>query len=97
MTTETLHFDNARLAQQLVCAAGVNEVPSSGGGTIRLCDQSLDTMANNFLPTLNFPVPYQDVGVPASQWFTTYWWRFATWNGATSSGYTGCSSFYRSL
>jgi hypothetical protein len=87
----------AKLAQQLVCAAGVNEIPSNGGGTIRLCDQNLDTMANNFLPTLNFPVPYQDVGVPASQWFTTYWWRFATWNGATVSGYTGWSSFYRSF
>jgi hypothetical protein len=86
----------ARLAQQLVCAAGVNEV-SSNGGTIRLCDQDLDTMANNFLPTLSFGVPYQDVSVPASQWFTTYWWRFATWNGRTSSGYTGWSSFYRSF
>ena len=86
----------AKLAQQLVCAAGVNEV-SSNGGTIRLCDQNLDTIANNFLPTLNFPVPYQDVSVPASQWFTTYWWRFATWNGRATSGYTGWSSFYRSF
>jgi hypothetical protein len=86
----------AKLAQQLVCAAGVNEV-NSGGSTIRLCDQNLDTMANNFLPTLNFPVPYQDIDVPASQWFTTYWWHFATWNGRTSSGYTGWSSFYRSF
>ncbi|HUJ27660.1 MAG TPA: hypothetical protein VLW85_16665, partial [Myxococcales bacterium] len=86
----------AKLAQQLVCAVGINEV-SSGGGTIRLCDQNLDTIANNFLPTLNFPVPYQDVSVPASQWFTTYWWRFQTWNGATWSGYTGWSSFYRSF
>ena len=86
----------AKLAQQLVCAAGINEV-SSGGGTIRLCDQNLDTMANNFLPTLNFPVPYQDVSVPASQWFTTYWWRFCTSNGAADSGWTGWSSFYRSF
>ena len=70
---------------------------NSNGGTIRLCDQNLDTMANNFLPTLNFPMPYQDVSVPASQWFTTYWWRFASWNGAQVSGYTGWSSFYRSL
>jgi hypothetical protein len=86
----------AKLAQQLVCAVGVNEV-NSNGGTIRLCDQSIDTMANNFLPTLSFRVPYQDVNVPASQWFTRYWWRFATWNGGTSSGWTGWSSFYRSL
>lgn len=87
----------ARLAQQLTCAVGINEIPSSNGGKIRLCDQSLDTMANNFLPTLSFSVPYQNVGVPASQWFTTYWWRFGTWNGQVGSGYTGWSSFYRSL
>jgi hypothetical protein len=86
----------AKLAQQLVCAVGINEV-NSGGGTIRLCDQNIDTMANNFLPTLSFSVPYQDVSVPASQWFTTYWWRFGTWNGRAGSGYTGWSSFYRSF
>jgi hypothetical protein len=86
----------AKLAQQLVCAVGISEVKSNGS-TIRLCDQNLDTIANNFLPTLSFPVPYQDVSVPASQWFTTYWWRFGTWNGAMGSGFTGWSSFYRSL
>ena len=86
----------AKLAQQLVCAVGINEV-NSGGGTIRLCDQNLDTIANNFLPTLSFSVPYQDVNVPASQWFTTYWWRFSTNNGKAQSGYTGWSSFYRSF
>ena len=86
----------AKLAQQLVCAVGYNEVPTSSG-SIRLCDQNLDTMANQFLPTLSFPVPYQDVNVPASQWFTTYWWRFGTWNGAAGSTMTGWSSFYRSL
>lgn len=86
----------AKLAQKLACAAGVNEV-SSGGGTIRLCDQDLGTMADAFLPTIKFPVPYQSVGVPASQWFTTYWWRFGAYNGTVQSGYTGWSSFYRSF
>jgi hypothetical protein len=86
----------AKLAQKLVCAVGIHEV-ASGGGTIRLCDQDLDTMANNFLPTIAFPVPYQDVNVPASQWFTTYWWRFSSCNGAIESGKTGWSSFYRSF
>ena len=42
-------------------------------------------------------VPYQDVNVPASQWFTTYWWRFSSNNGAVQSGQTGWSSFYRSF
>ena len=92
----TAAYGLAKLAQKLVCAVGINEI-SQGGGTIRLCDQNLDTMADNFLPTLSFPVPYQDTSVPASQWFTTYWWRFSTNNGAVQSGYTGWSSFYRSL
>ena len=35
--------------------------------------------------------------MPASQWFTTYWWRFGTWNGQKGSGLTGWSSFYRSF
>ncbi|MBS2023892.1 MAG: hypothetical protein JST92_15925 [Deltaproteobacteria bacterium] len=92
----TSAYGIAKLAQKLVCAAGVNEIPTNGG-KIRLCDTNLDTMANNFLPTLSFPVPYQSVQVPASQWFTTYWWRFSTNNGAIQSGMTGWSSFYRSF
>jgi hypothetical protein len=90
-------FGLASLAQDVVCAAGVNEIPTGSGGEVRLCDEDLSTMADNFLPTINFPVPYQDVDVPASQWLTTYWWRFATSNGSWSSGWTGWSSFYRSL
>jgi hypothetical protein len=89
-------YELGSLAQGVVCAVGINEVPN-GSGAIRLCDQPLDTLANNFLPTLSFPVPYQDVEVPASQWLTTYWWRFRTDNGAWTSGWTGWSSFYRSL
>ena len=90
-------FGLAELAQDVVCAAGVNEIPTGSGGTVRLCDQDLSTVADAFLPTINFPVPYQDVEVPASQWWTTYWWRFSTWNGGWQSGWTGWSSFYRSL
>ena len=92
----TSAYGLAKLAQKLVCAVGINEI-SQNGGKIRLCDQNLDTMANNFLPTISFPVPYQDTSVPASQWFTTYWWRFSTNNGSVQSGMTGWSSFYRSL
>jgi hypothetical protein len=35
--------------------------------------------------------------VPATQSFTTYWWCFRTANGTYHSGWTGWSSFYRSL
>jgi hypothetical protein len=86
------------LTQSALCAVGITEIPKSdGSGSFHLCDQDLSTVADNFLPTVRFPVPYQDVDVPASQWFTTYWWRFAATNAATTSGYTGWSSFYRSL
>ncbi len=87
----------ANLAQEAVCAVGISEVPTSNGGSVRLCDADLNTLANEFLPTITFAVPYQDVEVPASQWLTTYWWRFSTNNGYVQSGWTGWSSFYRSL
>ncbi|HXU72227.1 MAG TPA: hypothetical protein VN947_23045 [Polyangia bacterium] len=90
-------FGLANLVQEAVCAVGINEVPTANGGTVRLCDSDLTTIANQFLPTISFAVPYQDVAVPASQWLTTYWWRFSTYNGYVQSGWTGWSSFYRSL
>jgi hypothetical protein len=90
-------FGIANLAQGAVCAVGINEIPKGDGSSIRLCDQDLSTLANQFLPTITFTSPYQDVEVPASQWMTTYWWRFSTNNGYVQSGWTGWSSFYRSL
>lgn len=90
-------FGLANIVQEAVCAVGINEVPTSNGGSVRLCDSDLTTIANQFLPTISFAVPYQDVEVPASQWLTTYWWRFSTYNGYVQSGWTGWSSFYRSL
>jgi hypothetical protein len=89
----------ANLAQSAMCAVGVSEIPKNDGSgqSFRLCDQDLSTIADNFLPTVMFAVPYQDVEVPASQWLTTYWWRFSTNNGFAQSGWTGWSSFYRSL
>ncbi|MDB4970693.1 MAG: hypothetical protein JWN44_6382 [Myxococcales bacterium] len=88
----------ANLTQGAMCAAGISEVPKpDGSGSFRLCDQDLNSVADNFLPTVKFSVPYQDVEVPASQWLTTYWWRFSTYNGVVNSGWTGWSSFYRSL
>jgi hypothetical protein len=89
----------ATLAQSAVCAVGITEIPKNDGSgqSFKLCEQDLSTIANNFLPTVTFSVPYQDVEVPASQWWTTYWWRFSTNNGWVQSGWTGWSSFYRSL
>jgi len=82
----------ANLFQSVACGVGVTKI-----GTFDLCNQPLDTVATNFLPTFTFRMPYEETDVPASQWFTTYWWHFATWNGTTYSGWTGWSSFYRSF
>ena len=86
----------ADLVQKVLCAVGISEIPA-GDQTFNLCVQDLATTSDAFLPTLKFSVPYQNSTVPASQWFTTYWWRFRTSNGAQTSGYTGWSSFYRSF
>ncbi len=85
----------ANLTQSVVCEAGIiTEIKG-----FKLCDQPLDTVAASFIPTLNmtFYTPYDETDVPASQWFTTYWWHMATWNGTSYSGWTGWSSFFRSF
>jgi hypothetical protein len=89
----------ANLAQQAACAVGITSIPKPGDPNhpFQLCQQDLSTIVDNFVPTVTFPSPYQDVEVPASQWWTTYWWRFSTNNGRWQSGWTGWSSFYRSL
>jgi len=85
----------ANFAQGVVCELGV--LSSIGG--FKVCEQPLNQTANNFIPALNmtFYLPYEETDVPATQWFTTYWWHMATWNGTTYSGWTGWSSFYRSF
>jgi hypothetical protein len=87
----------ASLAQNLLCELGITEINMSGGGKFQLCQQDLNTITDAFLPTVKFNIPYRDLDVPASQWMTTYWWRFSTNNGSWQSGWTGWSSFFRSL
>jgi hypothetical protein len=85
------------LAQNLLCELGITEINMSGNGKFQLCQQDLSTITDAFLPTVKFNIPYRDLDVPASQWMTTYWWRFSTNNGSIQSGFTGWSSFFRSL
>jgi hypothetical protein len=86
----------ASLAQNVMCEIGITEI-NSAGGTFKLCESDLNTITDAFLPTAKFNIPYVDHDVPASQWMTTYFWRFSTNNGAIQSGFTGWSSFFRSL
>ncbi|MBI2569666.1 MAG: hypothetical protein HYV63_21890 [Candidatus Schekmanbacteria bacterium] len=86
----------AGTVQDVLCFLGVEEV-STGGGTFNLCQLTVDEMSDAFLPTFTWPVPYQEASVPATQWLTSYWWRFKTTNGTATSGYTSWSRFYRSL
>ncbi|MCC6807682.1 MAG: hypothetical protein IT381_09680 [Deltaproteobacteria bacterium] len=92
----TAAYGLASLLQGAVCAFGIQEI-KSGEGTIRLCDQSVAQLSSAFLPTIVFRLPYQEIKVPASQWFTKYYWRFHTDNGVHVSGNTGWSSFYRTF
>ena len=81
----------ASTMQDVVCHLGLGDL----GGEIDLCTLTVEQMADAFLPTLKFYMPYQPVDVPTPQAFTTYYWRFRTDNGAYQSGWTGWSSFYR--
>jgi hypothetical protein len=87
----------ANLTQSVLCGVGVTEIPKPDGGVFKLCEQPLSSIASAFLPTFTFRTTYEETTVPASQWFTTYHWRFASYNGHVWSGWTGWSSFYRSL
>ncbi|HEY5951971.1 MAG TPA: hypothetical protein VIV40_41025 [Kofleriaceae bacterium] len=82
----------ANLMQVVMCSVGVTEVDG-----VKTCEQSFSEMSYSALPTFKLKTPYEETDVPASQWFTTYWWRFSTWNGTKQSGWTGWSSFYRSF
>ena len=89
-------FGLAGLVQKILCGAGVDEIKSNEG-VFHLCEADLSVTLGTLMPTLVFAAPYQEVTVPARQWMTTYYWRFRTHNAATASGWTGWSSFYRSL
>lgn len=75
-----------------MCRAGMTELSTRLSGR-DVCDRQ----DSAFLPTLGFYLPYESVTVGVPNQFTTYWWRFRTWNGTTASGWTGWASFYRSL
>ena len=63
----------------------------------RFCQHSVDTLADAFVPTLEFLTPYQFVNVPVNQHFTKYYWRFRTYNGTFQSGWTGWTKFTKAL
>lgn len=86
----------AKILQKTMCHMGLDEF-KNGEDTIRLCQASLPVVAEMFLPTFEFPLPYQNVEIPTSQWLTKYQWRFRTNNGTYRSGWTGWVEFYRTL
>lgn len=92
----TAAFNLAWLTQRVVCAFGLNEL-AVAGGEFKLCEQSLEEITASYVPTIRFRLPYQDVDAPASQMFTTYYWRFRTNNDRFTSQWTGWSSFRRVL
>lgn len=86
----------ANLVQNVSCSIGIDEIGPEGE-RIDICSMSVAEMSDAFLPALKFPLPYQEVSVPASQRLTTYRWRFRTNNGTWTSGWTGWAEFKRVL
>jgi hypothetical protein len=84
----------AGLVQKIACGLGIKQV-HTGKATFDLCSLTVDQMANAFIPTFDFPLPYQELEVPATQWMTTYHWRFRSENGTFNSGYTAWMPFIR--
>ncbi|MCC7443102.1 MAG: hypothetical protein IT285_15825 [Bdellovibrionales bacterium] len=82
----------ARVVQKAACHLGLGQA-----GPIDLCVMDLELAADAFLPTLKFPLPYEEVDVPLGQSMTNYYWRFRTDNGAWTSGWTAWSEFRRAL
>jgi hypothetical protein len=83
-----------------LCAAGYRGTWAPTGATF--CEVPVSALTSWGSPTVSLRTPYQDVEVPASQWQTTYWWRFRADNGGgppytPPSPFTGWQSFYRSL
>ncbi len=89
-------FGLASFVQKIACRVGLGQI-NSNGNHIDLCTLTVEEMTNALVPTLFFPVPYQEVAVPTSQWMTHYYWRFRTDNGTFKSGFTGWSKFFRSF
>lgn len=86
-------YKAAGVLQEMFCSIGVGELSGFSGPSF--CSMSVDQMAEAYLPTLSFPVPYQEVEVPASQWMTDYFWRFSSTNSRYTTGFTAWSKFTR--
>ncbi len=89
---DTLVAGFAPLVIPFLCENGLGQVQS-----VNLCALSFNDLLNLTLPSIQWPLPYQDVEVDTPNVATQYFWRFRTRNGTANSGYTGWSSFVRAL
>ncbi|MGZ6086729.1 MAG: hypothetical protein ACXWUE_24855 [Polyangiales bacterium] len=94
-------FGLANFAQQLLCGVGVTRPGYTGA--FKVCAQRFSDVPAASLPSIALLSPYQETDLPSvTQWGTTYWWRVSAVSGTSTgstiqSGWTGWSSFYRSL
>lgn len=86
----------AALIQKVVCSTNFSAV-RLGSYTVDPCTMTLAELTTSFLPSLKIRIPYQEVPIPTSQGFTTYYWRFRTSNGTYQSGFTGWMAFYKAF
>ena len=84
----------AQLAQRAFCGLGLSSLVSLPNG-LDLCSQSIESLANGFLPAWRFVTPYQTMAVELPQAFSTYYFRVRSYNGQWHSNFTGWGSFQR--
>ncbi len=87
----------ASLARDALVAVGIRSLPASGGQKLDIGSMTVRQMLDDFLPTSRWPLPYQEVEVPAPVPFRGHHWRFRAHNGTMWSGWTDWTGFYRAL
>jgi hypothetical protein len=84
--------------QRVLCGMGIQSLlDRQENVTINLCELSTTEMAEAFLPSVEFILPYQEFKIPTPQRGKEYRWYFRTDNGTYLSGFTGASKLRRTF
>jgi hypothetical protein len=93
---KTALYSFASYLQKRVCSKNLAATQGLSGDHA-LCQEDPEDLAQFFLPSLEFPVPYQEVSIPTPLRWSDFHWRFRTNNGTYQSGWTSWSQVSRGL
>ena len=93
---KTKAFGVAKFAKFLACKMGIGKLVGADPKILeKICVYDVSTLADAFIPSIEYIIPYQELNIPVKQAFTKYYWRFKTDNRTIESGFTGWSKFTR--